>query len=322
MKPQRRVFTVTMLALALPARAQAPARIAWISSIGAADEAANLEAFHAGMREQGLQDARHYVVDTSYADGKYERFPAMTAELIKRDPALIVVRTIASVRAAQQATKSIPILFITTNDPVGNGLVASLARPGGNTTGLSSQLEDFITKQVEFMREVLPRATRAAVLINPRNPSGKQLFGRVQAAATGVGITAFAFEAETPERLDAAFAAIAKFRPDALLMIGDAMLGEQRARISAFALKQRIPHFGTGPRYVESGSFMAYGLSLPPYYRRAAIYAKKLLAGVKPADLPVEQPTIFEMAVNLKTAKALGITVPYSILLRTDKVIE
>ena len=318
----RRLLTASLLLLALPARAQAPARIAWIGSGGAGGDAASLAAFRGGMREQGLQEGRHFVLDQLYAEGRYERFPELTGELIKREPAVILVVTIASVRAAQQATKTIPIVFVSTNDPVGNGLVASLARPGGNTTGLATQGEDIIPKHVELMHEALPRATRFGVLVNPRNPSGRQLFGRVQAAAAALGITARAFEASSPEALDATFAAIAQHRPDALLMIGDYMFFDQRARISGFALKQRIPHFGGSPEYAASGSFMSYGTSPPAMFRRAAIYVKKILAGIKPADLPVEQPTIFELVVNLKTARALGIAVPPIVMLRADRVIE
>ena len=322
MNPRRILLAAWLLALVLPAWAQAPARIAWIVASSAGDDDANLAAFRDGMREQGLQDGRHYVIEVRYADGKYERFPAITAELIKRQPALFIVRTIASVRAAQQATKTIPIVFVSTNDPVGNGLVASLARPGGNTTGLATQAEDIITKQVEFMHEALPRASRAAVLINPGNASGPQLFGRVQAAAAGIGITTRAFEAATPESLDGVFAAIAQYRPEALLSIGDAMLSDQRDRIISFALKQRMPHFGSGPQHGASGSLISYGTPVPALFRRSAIYVKKILAGVKPADLPVEQPTTFHMVVNLKTAKTLGITMPLSIMLRATEVIE
>lgn len=311
-----------LLVLALPAAAQAPARIAIIFPPDAASSATRLASFKQGMRENGLLEGKHYVIDARYAEGNYERFPAITDELLKRNPAVIMVSTIASVRVAQRATKTIPIVFASTNDPVGSGLVASLARPGGNTTGLATQGEDIIPKHVELIHEALPRATRFGVLVNPRNPSGPQLFGRIQAAAAALGITARAFEASSPEALDATFAAIAQHRPDALLMIGDYMFFDQRARISEFALKQRIPHFGGAPEYAASGSFMSYGTSPPAMFRRAGIYVKKILAGTKPADLPVEQPTIFELVVNLKTARALGITVPPIVMLRADRVIE
>ena len=315
-------IALALLALAPPAWAQAQARIAIIFPPDAASSATRLASFKQGMRENGLLEGKHYVLDERYADGNYERFPAITDELLKRNPAVILVVTIASVRAAQQATKTIPIVFVSTNDPVGSGLVASLRRPGGNTTGLSNQAEDAMAKYVELLHEALPRATRIAVLINPANPSNPKLFEQVRAAATGLGIAARAFEAVSPAALDAAFAAIAKDRPDALVVVSDSVFFGQHERISAFALKNRVAAFGPGTEFVTAGSLIAFSASRHEMYRRAAIYVKKILAGAKPADLPVEQPTRFELAVNLKTAKQLNITIPYTVMLRATEVIE
>ena len=310
------------LATCTLALAQVPARIAWIGAGSPADEAPNLAAFRDGMREQGLQDGRHYLIEARYADGRYERFRALTDELIRRGPALILVRTIASVQAAQRATKAIPIVFVSTNDPVGSGLVASLARPGGNTTGLATQAEDIIVKQVELARETLPLATRVAVLVNPDNPSGPNLFKSVKAAAARFGIEARAFDASNPESLDATFAAISRYRPGALLTIGDSVFFDQRTQIARFAIKNSIPHFAASPEYAAAGSLMTYGTSPAAFFRRSAIYVKKILGGTKPADLPVEQPIIFTMVINQRTARTLGISIPPIVLLRANEVIE
>lgn len=322
MKASRAILASFLVLLAMPSWAQTPARIAWIGPGSPEVHAIQMSAFRTGMREHGLVEGRHYVLDESYAQGKYDRFPSLTEELLKRNPAILLVNTIASVRVAQQATQTVPIVFISTSDPVGSWLVASLARPGGNTTGLSNQNEDTLTKFVELLREVLPRATRVAVLSNPGNPSNPKMFERVRASALTLGVAARVFEVSSPESFDATFSAIAEHRPDALFVLADTMLADRRDRISTFALAQRIPAIVPQSEYLASGSLISFGTNRPEVYRRAATYVKKILDGAKPADLPVEQPTRFEPVVNLKTAKALGITIPRSVLVRADEVIE
>ena len=299
-----------------------PARIGFIVAPNAAAIATRLAAFKQGMRENGLLEGQHYVLDVVYADGQSGRFPALAQELLQRAPAVIVASTIAAVRAAQQATRTVPIVMTAVNDPVGSGLVASLARPGGNTTGQSSQNEDLTAKYVEFVREALPRTKRIALLTNPGNASLQKLGEQVRGAALKLGIETRAFEVATPDALDSAFAAIAKQQPDALLVLSDAMLNALPQRISAFALKNRIAAFGGPADFAEAGSLLAYGPSGPDLFRRSATYVKKILAGAKPADLPVEQPTKFEMVINLKTASALGLKIPQSLLVRAERVIE
>ncbi len=299
-----------------------PARIGIILSNSAAASATRLVAFKQGMRENGLIEGQHYVLDLVSADGHYERFPALAKELLQRAPAVIMANTGVATRAAQLATRTVPIVMTGVSDPVGNGLVASLARPGGNTTGQSNQHEDTMAKFVEFVREALPRAKRIALLINPGHPSHKKLGEQVRAAALKFGIETDAFEAAAPAALDAAFAAIARWRPDALVVLGDAMLQGEPQRISAFALKHRIPAFGPDAAFAEAGSLLSYGPSILDMYRRSATYVKKILAGAKPADLPIEQPTRFEMVLNLKTAKALGIKIPQALLIQAERVIE
>ena len=301
-----------------------PARIGWIAPTNAAAHATRLAAFKQGMRENGLIEGTHYVLDVVYAEGRSERIPALAKELMQRGPVLIVSPIIAAIRAAQQAAPTLPIVMISISDPVGSGLVASLARPGGNITGLSNQSEDTAAKFVEFLREALPRAKRIALLVNPGNSSHAKLGEQVRVAALKFGIETRAFEAATPEALDATFAAIARERPDALVVLRDAMfLGEpQPQRISAFALKNRIAAFGSDAVYADAGSLLSYGPSNLDMFRRAATDVKKILAGAKPADLPVEQPTKFEMVINLKTAKALDIRIPQSLLIQAERVIE
>ena len=311
-----------LLALALPSWAQVPARIAWIWPGSAENSVDFLSAFKQGMRENGLSEGRHFVVEQRFGEGRYERFPTLVDELLKHDPAVIMVVTIASVQAAQKATRTVPIVFVSTNDPVGSGLVDSLARPGGNTTGLSNQNEDLVPKYLELLRETLPRALRIAVLSNPGNRSNPKMSERVRDLAAGFGIATRVFEATSPEALDAALSTMAEYRPDAMLIVPDSLFSDQRDRVGAFALKNRIPTFTQQSEMVVSGSLMSYGTQRRELYRRAADYVRKILAGAKPADLPVEQPTKFEMVVNLKTAKALGIKIPGSILLRADRAIE
>lgn len=319
----------TALAVALTASSAAhaqgsgpPARIGFIVPTNAAASATRLAAFKQGMRENGLIEGTHYVLDAVYADGQSERFPALAQELLQRAPTVIMVYTIAAVRAAQQATRTVPIVMPSGNDPVGSGLVASLARPGGNTTGLSSQGEDTMAKFVEFVREALPRAKRIALLINPSNSSNLKLGEQVRVAALKFGIETDTFEAAMPSALDATFASIARQRPDALVVVRDATLQGEHQRISAFALKNRIAAFGSFAEFAESGSLLAYGPSGLDMFRRSATYVKKILAGAKPADLPIEQPTKFDMVINLKTAKALGIKIPQGLLIQAERVIE
>ncbi len=321
---RREFILVAGAAVAWPlaARAQQPARLAWIGSGTAAGSAVFLAAFREGMRGNGLAEGTDYVLDLFWSDGYYERFPDLVEEALARKPAVILVVTIASVRAAQRATKTIPIVFISTNDPVGTGLVASLARPGGNTTGLSSMAEDRAPKLVQLAREVLPNASRIAVLINPLNPSNGPIFEQLRATASTIGMAADAVEVSAPDRIDDALTALSKQRPDALIGGFDYIIFDQRDRIVALAITHGIPVFAPSPVYADAGALLGYGVSPQAFYGRAAVYVKKILSGVKPADLPVEQPTKFQLVVNLKTAKTLGLTIPQSILARADEVIE
>jgi len=300
-----------------------PARLAFIGSGAAEGGAAILAALRDGLRENGLTDGKDYVLDLFWADGHYDRFPTLLEAALGRKPAIILVATIASARAAQQATKTIPIVMMGLNDPVGSGVVASLARPGGNTTGIATMNDDRAAKLVEFVREAMPKAKRLAVLINPLNPSNRPIFQSLQRAAVSAGMAAAAFEANAPERIGDAFTALSKTRPDALVTGFDNMFADQRAQIISLGIARKIPVVSTNSAYADAGALITFGVSTKtPISKQSAVYVKKILAGAKPADLPVEQPTNFELAVNLKTAKVLGLKIPPSFLLRADRVIE
>jgi len=321
--PARRQLAALLLLPALPAVwAQSPPRIAWIWPGSESAELPRSSAFKEGLRENGMVQGQDYVLDERYADGNYDRLPAITDELLARKPAILMVNTIASVRVAQQATKTVPIVFVATNDPLGSGLIASYARPGGNTTGLSTQNEDVVTKHLQLLRELLPQVRRIAVLVNPGNPSNPKLFEHLRTSALRLGIDAVAVEVASPQGLDAALGMIAQHRPEALLALPDAMLFSVRDRIAAFAIGSRIPQLAIARENAVAGALITYGFVQREQFRRAAIYVKKILAGAKPADLPVEQPSKFELVINLKTARAIGITIPQELLLRADEVIQ
>ena len=317
----------SMLLLALPASVHPqqqpnPPRIGYIGANKAAGYADCIAAFKDGLRELGLVEGREYLHDARYAEGHYERFGALTDELLREKPALIMVSTIASAKAALRATQTVPIVFFGVNDPVGSGLVASLARPGGNAIGLSNQSEDLIAKYVELLREMLPRARRVALLFNPGNASNSGMLAQARAAAAARGLATQDFEARTPEDIAAGLPAIAAWRPDALLMIRDAVVSGQGERIGAWALERRVPVFAGQSEAIRPGILAAYAAPLLEACRRSAQYAKKILAGAKPAELPVEQPTRFELTINMKTAQAIGLTIPNSLLVLADEVIR
>jgi ABC-type uncharacterized transport system substrate-binding protein len=305
------------------ARAQQKAAIIGFLVSGAPETSAPLvEAFKQGLRENGLVEGKDYVLELRWAEGHYQRFPAFARELVEHGAGVLVVSTIAAARAAQQATSTIPIVMASINDPVGYGLVASLARPGGNTTGLATLAQDVTPKLVEFLLAVLPKATTIAVLVNPLNPSNPVFLDNVRAQTTPLAIAIKDFALSGPDELNPTFIAIGAERPDALLIVPDAATLDLGARIAALALQHRIPIISIDADLTRSGGLISYGLSRRNNYRRSAYFVKKILDGVKPADLPVEQPTRIVLSVNLKTAQALGLAVPPSLLAIADEVIE
>lgn len=321
----RRSFLLAVCAMVSwsPAHAQKkPPVVAYLGSSTLAPTAIFLDAFKQGMRDSGLVEDRDYTLEFRWAQDHYERFPALAAELVRGKPAVIVVQTIASARAAQQATPSIPIVMAGLTDPVGMGLVASLARPGGNITGLSSMAEDIADKLIEILHTAVPQAKSIAVLYNPANPSNLTFLDRMRTAAVALGTTVRPVEFANADNLEALLIAVMRQPPDALMISADSALHGQRDRISALALRYRLPTIAQLPEYTEAGALLGYGQSRREAHRRTAGYVAKILNGAMPGDLPVEQPTRMVFIVNLKTAKALGLTIPPSLLLRADVVIQ
>jgi putative ABC transport system substrate-binding protein len=293
-------------------------RIGYLSLVSAAADAANVEAFRQGLRENGYVDGQNAVIEARHADGASERLPGLAAELIRLKVDLVVASTTYAVRAAQQASQTIPVVMAFTADPVGERLVASLAHPGGNITGLSATVPEMAVKRLEVLKVIVLRIARAAFLVNPA--TAKAVRGGGEAAGRALGVPVNTLLVRDDKELDEAFAALKKAPVGGLIV--DLTLQDQWARILDFALQNRLPTV-SGPRaFIEAGGLAAYGPHFPDLCRRSATYVTRILKGAKPGDLPVEQATRFELAINLKTAKALGLTIPPSLLARADQVIE
>ncbi|HEV2056382.1 MAG TPA: ABC transporter substrate-binding protein [Methylomirabilota bacterium] len=319
------LLAVFLLAVPLAAEAQAPAkvpRIGFLSARPPTDNPYFIESFRQGLRELGYVEGQNIAIEYRFAEGRPERLPALAAELVRLKVDVLVTAGPPAPEAAKQATGTIPIVFAVAADPVAVGLVASLARPGGNITGLASISPDLIGKQLELLKEVVPNISRVAVLQNPSNDSHPHTLRQAEGAARGLGVQLHIVQVRTPPEIDAAFAAMRSQRAGGVLVLRDPLFLTQRTQIAALAAKSRLPAVYGFREEAEAGGLMAYGASVPLMYRRAATYVDKILKGAKPADLPVEQPTKFELVINLKTAKALGLTIPQSLLLRADEVIH
>jgi len=281
-------------------------------------------AFRGGLRELGYVEGENVIVEQRYAAGQVERLPALAAELVGLKVDILVTAGAGSAVGARKVTSTVPIVFMGEPDPVGTGLVASLARPGGNATGLADTHTDLVPKRLALLQQLVPSAARVGVLWNPSNASTAPQLKAVQGAAPALGLTIVPIDVKGPKRgdLDRAFATIAQERLGALLVLGDSTLGVQRKRISELSIAHRLPTSGSHRGWVEGGLLMSYGTDLPALFRHGAVVVDKILKGAKPADLPVEQPTKFELVINGKTAKALGLTIPPSLLVRADAVIQ
>ena len=328
MRVSRLVFAVAVafgcLATLPAALAQQPAkvfRIGFLGSGGPVDHAPRVDVFRQGLRDLGYVEGRTATIEYRLAEGKMERLPALAAELVALKVDVIVASGTPTALAAKNATTTIPIVFATSGDPVGT-LVASIARPGGNITGLSLVGPELVARQLQLLKEAVPKASRVAVLANPDNPYTLTMVKEVETAARSLRVRTHFVESRGGVATDAAFDAMAKERSNALLVLFDPILTGQRTRITELANKHRLPSMYPHREYAEVGGLMAYGASLTDLYRRAATYVDKILKGARPADLPVEQPTKFELVVNLKTARSLGLTIPPSLLLRADESIE
>ena len=298
------------------------ARIGFLASSSSERVKSRLAAFQQGLRELGYVEEKNVIIEYRSAEGKFERLPEIASELVRLKVDLLVVEGAPAAHATKNATSVIPIVIGNAADPVGTGLVASLARPGGNITGLSDFNLGVVTKRLELLKEVVPSASRIAVLWNPTNPTNPLQLKETQVAAPGLGVTLLSLEAKGADDIERAFSAIRKERPGALIAIGDPMFGTQQKRITQLTIKSRLPAIYGAPESVDAGGLMSYGTNFADLFRRAATYADKILKGTKPADLPVEQPKKFEFIINLKAAKQIGLIIPPNVLARADRVIR
>jgi putative ABC transport system substrate-binding protein len=278
--------------------------------------------FTRGMRELGYVEGKNLAIEWRSAEGNNERLPGLAAELVNLKVDVIVAGGSPGARAAQKATATIPIVMVSVGDPVGFGFVKSLARPEGNITGMSSMGRDVHAKQMEMLLSMVPKLSGVALLLNPSNPGNIGGLPTVEAAARTRGIKILRADAQTPQEIDNAFSWMRQQNARALLLMPDAFFQQQKNQIVQLAAKHRLPTMGTLGEYTEAGGLMSYGVILADQYLRVATYVGKILKGSKPGDLPVEQPTKFELIINRKTAKSLGLTIPQSLLISADKVIE
>ena len=297
-------------------------RIGWLSTGSTTSHGHLLEAFREGLRELGYTEGKNIAIEYRWAEGRVDRLPQLATELVQLKVDVLVTAGSPGIRAAKQATATIPIVMAVGGDPVGSGFVASLARPGGNITGLSNLAEDLVAKLLELLKEAVPGVSRVAVLSNPANPAHAAFRQVIQSAARTMGVTLLPVDARGPHEFDSAFATMIRQRAGGLVELPDPMFLTERDRLTGLATQNRLAAIYGFREHAAAGGLMAYGVNLRDSYWRAAAYVDKILKGAKPADLPVEQPTKFELVINLKTAKALGLTLPQSVLGRADEVIQ
>jgi len=319
----RRAFLGTLAggllaAAPLVAGAQQRAKVPRIGILSSDAASTREEAFRQGLRDLGYVEGQNVAIESRYADGRFEKLPGLATELVRLNVDVIVASPTEAIRAAQGATKTIPIVMAFSGDPVGSGIVAQLGHPGGNITGLTTMAAELTAKRLEFLKAIAPTISRVSFLANQATP--KQFVSEVEAAGRVMGVHISAVMVQDANELDRTFSAMAKGTVDGLVV--DLVLHEYRRRIADLAIRHRFPAV-SGPReFAAAGGLMAYGPDYRDLFRRAATYVDKILKGAKPADLPVEQPTKFELVINLKTAKALGLTIPPSLLQRADEIIQ
>jgi putative ABC transport system substrate-binding protein len=327
----RRTFVGTaagaLFAASSIASAQQPAkvwRIGFLSAISRQSllDLGRYEAFLRGMRELGYVEGKNLIIEGRFADGHYERLPGLAAELVRLNVDVIVASPSPAIRAAQDATAIIPIVFPSTGDPVGSGFAVSLAHPGRNLTGLSNTNLDISAKTLELLTMMVPNMSRVAILANPGSSTESAILKSIEAAAPKVGVQTIAIEAGTPEEIEAGFARMKRERVDAVVIAADAFFTMQAQKIADLALNFRLPSITQTALYAKAGGLMSYGQDTTESYRRAATYIDKILKGANPAELPIEQPTKLSLLINLGTAKALGLSIPQSLLVRADDVIQ
>ncbi len=318
------ILALVFLAAPLAAGAQQPPKLARVGVLagGGVTFWARFEAFRQRLRELGYVEGQTIALEVRTAEAREERYPEFAAELVRLRVDVLVAQSNAAVVALKRATQTIPIVMAVVGDPVGSGFVASLPRPGGNVTGLSNMTEGISAKWVELLKEAAPKATRLGVLLVPATAAHASMWGEIQGAGRALRVVTKAWEVRGPEEIDRAFAAMATERIGALIVLPHPVTAVNMRQILGLAAKHRLPSLHPYREFAEQGGLMAYGPNVADLWRRAATYVDKILKGAKPADLPVEQPTRFELVINLKTAKALGLTIPRSVLIRADQVIR
>ena len=318
------VLGVLVAPLASPAQQTGKVyRVGFIVTSAREEVAHLVKALDEGLRELGYVEGRNIVFERRFADGKQERLPALAAELVRLKVDVIVTGANPVIAAVKQATATIPVVMAVSRDPEGSGFVRSLARPGGNITGLANDpTPEILGKNLEFLKEAVPGVSRVALLWNPVPPGAGTYRDVVESAARKLGVTFQSVEVRGRDELEGAFAAMVRERADGVVVFGDPVFFAARSQVALLAMRNRLPAVAPLKEFVEAGGLMSYGPNITDEFRRAATYVDKILKGAKPADLPVEQPTRFELVINLKTAKALGITVPQSVLIRADQVIQ
>jgi putative tryptophan/tyrosine transport system substrate-binding protein len=316
------ILAVVILAFVYTAEAQQAKKIPRIGFLAVNPATSRQEAFREGLHELGYVEGKNIVIEWRTADGQSDRLPDLAAELVRLKVDAIVTAGAASTRPAKAATVTIPIVMALDNDPVGSGFVASLARPGGNITGLSQMAPELAGKRLELLKEVVPRLLRVAVLGEFKNPGNAQALKATELAAVAFGLQLQSLDVRSPKDIETAFREASKGRADAALVLGGPITTAQQGHIVELATKNRLPVIYPQSDYMDAGGLMFYGPSISDLYRRAAVFVDKILKGAKPADLPVEQPTKFEFIINLKAAKQIGLTIPPNVLVRADKVIR
>ncbi len=313
-----------LLALSFPAQAQQAKKVARIGylSLRPAGPSPNREAFRQGLRDLGYVEGQNIVIEYRHAPDRADQLPSLAAEFVSLKVDVIVAAGSQAVRAAQQATRSIPIVMTSSSDPVGTGFVASLARPGGNITGLSLLSPELSGKRLELLKEVVPQVSRVAVLWDPDDPPAKLSLKETEDAAKALGVQLQILETRDPSDFESAFRTAIRARVRALVLVTAPIMNTHAKQIGELAVKNSLPSISYAREYPEAGGLMSYGTNFADLYYRAATYVDKILKGAKPADLPVEQPMKFELVINLKTAKQIGLTIPQSVLFRADKVIK
>ena len=307
------------------ALAQQPPKVSRIGYLGLSFPSANvarIEALQQGLRDLGYVEGKNIVFEWRWAEGKADRIPELAAELAKLKVDVIVTQGPALNRPAKEATSTIPIVMGFDSDPVGNGIVTSLARPGGNVTGLSALFPELSGKQLELLKEIVPKLARVAVFGNKNEQANARSVKEIETAAAAFNIKLQYLDVKAPSEIETAFRDARKGHADAMVMLSNGVLNPHRSQIAERAVKSRLPAIYNAVEWVEAGGLVCYGASIPDLFRRAATYVDKILKGAKPADLPVEQPTKFEFVVNLKAAKQIGLTIPPNVLARADKVIR